>query len=594
MKKLSLIILTLIVNGYAPLDLRGKEPGLYLDVVDVAALATKGDGSPSNPYTGWATLTPAPETEYYFRAGKTFSYDHSPNWLVTGVVVRGGAGTILKHLGAGNAFVMDNPGAHEGPTSIRWTHNVRVENLIIQGNAQTTNGMFLRGIRNGLFKHISIRDVSEAAIYTEALVTNVFENVRCLGQETEKWLKVGRDYNVVSRVKVVPKYGMVLGSRDSYDWTTTTTVINPVFEGVSVAGIWVQNGPMNNTFINGTCENNGGKGMQIDGRYNVFENMDFEANRGHDINIIDCGNQLINCFSTGTVAMSAGGLQTIFLGGHYNRITADVSARFTTLIGATFTTFTDDSKTAILVGTIDKSGLRHDSFLGNYIPRVAALPFASTVNIPFASNVNTDARKSSIFNVGPLTSSFTLANPTNPTDGQTITWRFQQDAIGGRTITYGSQFRALPGRSLPALSTAPQACDYIVATYNAGSEKWDVQNGGSGGYNPEPEYTSLAADESGNITWTFTPSTKVQNTTTILTKAKNKLALIGLTSGAHGRLIVRQDGIGGRSITLPPNSIVEGGGSGTVALTPAPDSVDVLTFTYDGTNLLWERHENFH
>ena len=587
-------MLALIVNGYAQLDLRGKEPSSQ-NPVDVAALATKGDGSPSNPYTGWESLTLAPETEYYFRAGKTFAYVHSPNWLVTGVVVRGGAGTILKHLGTGNAFVMDNPGAHEGPLSVRWTHNVRVENLIIQGNAQTTNGMFLRGIRNGVFKDISIRDVSEAAIYTEALVTNVFENVRCLGQETEKWSKVGDTYNVVSKVKVIPKYGMVLGVRDVADCTTTTTIINPVFEGVSVAGIWVKNGAQNNTFINGTCENNGGKGMQIDGMYNVFDNMDFEANGGHDIDIIGPRNQFINNFSTGTVAMSLNAIQTIFLGGKYNTMIADGggTSLFTTLIGTVYSTFTDTSKTAILLGTMDKSGLRRDAFLGNYIPRVAALSFASTVNTPLASTINTDARKSSTFDVGPVTSSFALANPTNPTDGQTITWRFQQDATGGRTITYGSQFRAPPGRSLPALSTAPHACDYIVAIYNAATQTWDVQNGGSGGYDPEPEYTPLTADESGNITWTFTPSAKIQNAMTTLTEAKNKLVLTGLTSGASGRLIVKQDAIGGRSITLPPSSIVEDGGNGTIGLTVAPDSVDVLTFTYDGTNLLWEKHKNF-
>jgi hypothetical protein len=572
MKKLLIIVLAVAANAYSPLHSK-TNIATNPKIVDVAILATEGNGSSGDPYRGWENLIPAAETEYYFREGKTFSYAHSPNWLVTGIALRGGAGTTLNHTGNGNAFVMDNPGG-QVPNSRNWTKNVRVENLIIQGNPNTTNGMFLRGIRDGLFKHISIRDVSASAVYTEALVTNVFENVRCAPGEMPN-----------ATFHVIPLYGVQLSTRGVADCTTTTTFINPVFEGMLVAGIYIKTGCQNNTFINGACESNTGKGMQIDGFYNVFENMDFEANGREDINMTVGRNQLLNCFSTGTINLNKNAQQTIILGGKYNTITIDESSFLTSLIGVVYTTLTDASKTAVLIGNASGDSLSYPSFTNNYIPRV--------VKIPFAVTINTDARRSSVFNVGTLTSDFTLANPTNPTDGQTIVWRLSQDAIGGRKISYGDQFKALHGRSLPILSMASNAEDYIAATYNLRSESWDVQSSENTGSESGPIYISLSADKDGAIAWPFTPATKTQNATTTLTHLRNTIVLTGLTSGASGRLIVKQDAVGRRTVALPAGSIVGDGGEGIVTLSVAPNSIDILTFTYDGENLMWEKRANF-
>lgn len=55
----------------------------------------------------------------------------------------------------------------------------------------------------------------------------------------------------------------------------------------------------------------------------------------------------------------------------------------------------------------------------------AVSPFYQTIVIP-----------------GTLTGNTTIANPTNPRRGQRLTYVFTQDGTGGRTITWGSAFKA--------------------------------------------------------------------------------------------------------------------------------------------------------
>jgi hypothetical protein len=58
-------------------------------------------------------------------------------------------------------------------------------------------------------------------------------------------------------------------------------------------------------------------------------------------------------------------------------------------------------------------------------------------------------------------------------------------------------------------------------------------------------------------------------------------------SGSQGVLIVKQDGTGGRTLSLPATSKVVNSGTGTWTPTAAAGSIDVLAWIYDGTNFLW-------
>lgn len=92
------------------------------------------------------------------------------------------------------------------------------------------------------------------------------------------------------------------------------------------------------------------------------------------------------------------------------------------------------------------------------------------VTIAYASTINTDCSVGDEFEV-TLTGAMTLANPTNMVDGQTVRWRFTQDATGGRVLTLGTAFNGIFN-----LTVAANAVDVMQANYNAATSKWDVLN----------------------------------------------------------------------------------------------------------------------
>jgi hypothetical protein len=440
--------------------------GSSLAAVDVANFATSGSGSQASPWVGWdAAVSWQPETEYFFRKGY-YAYMISPNFLKTGIALRGEAGTVLQFNGVGNAVVFDNPGG-SGHDFSDWTMNVRMENFIIQGTTGATNGLYLRAVRNGIFRHISVRDVSGACVWGEALVTNMIENLRCSHHEMPN-----------DTFNVVPAYGIVLGTRGAADSTTTTTVTNAVIEGVSQVGVWIKAGSFSNTFLNGTSEGNLGKGMVIDGFFNTIVNMDFEANGSTDVEINEAGNELQGVVSAGLVYARFGYLNK--LRGRFTNVTIDY-ADYTDLTGAFIAgVLTEGVPTTIKVGYYVKGEFRNDSFVGNVLTPIVSLTMANGV-------IATDARKSSLFYV-LMTSDVMLAVPTNGVDGQRVTWKFQQDSAGGRALKFGDGFASMSGQLVSGQSTglfnpiartpqvtvnaASNSVTEISARYDASSARW--------------------------------------------------------------------------------------------------------------------------
>lgn len=87
--------------------------------------------------------------------------------------------------------------------------------------------------------------------------------------------------------------------------------------------------------------------------------------------------------------------------------------------------------------------------------------------------ITTNAALSNSFAV-TLQGNRTLSNPTNSTDGQRVTWRIKQDAVGTRTITLGTKFRL--GTDIPVVTLTVTALktDYLTAVYNLAADTWDV------------------------------------------------------------------------------------------------------------------------
>jgi hypothetical protein len=425
--------------------------------IDVSQLATSGNGSQASCWQGWDTaVTWVGEQEYYFPSG-VYCYSTSPNFLKTGIALRGEAGAVLKHTGSGNAITFDDP--------ISWTMNVRMENFIIQGNSATTNGLFLRGVRNGVFKHISVRDVSGAGIWTEACVTNILDNFRVTRLENP---------NFVWNVK--PAYGIVIAGRGA-DTSTYWTITNPVIEDVKTVGIWIKPGCFGMNITGGTVEMNttpGFIGALIEGPWNRLESIDFEANSSNtDIQISQQRNFLTNVLSGNFTHITAGAANQIS-GGRYHNLTIDPYVHLTIVTGIEWTgTFIDQDTliSTIKFGNVAPSNqgfYRLDSELGNVIGNMLPLNFGPIIN--------TDCITSSNFSFFAF-GNFILANPVNGTNGQKVTWRIGQDSVGSRLISFGSKFRAKDGTSLPVLSTTPRAFDYITAVYNSapGRDTWDIQ-----------------------------------------------------------------------------------------------------------------------
>jgi hypothetical protein len=88
-----------------------------------------------------------------------------------------------------------------------------------------------------------------------------------------------------------------------------------------------------------------------------------------------------------------------------------------------------------------------------------------------AGNASIDASTGNVFAIA-ATANFTLANPTNPTDGQVIHLRITQDATGSRIMTLGTAWNA--GTSTVTLSTGANKIDHLVAMYHSGTSKWHI------------------------------------------------------------------------------------------------------------------------
>ncbi len=110
---------------------------------------------------------------------------------------------------------------------------------------------------------------------------------------------------------------------------------------------------------------------------------------------------------------------------------------------------------------------------GNGIIRSKKATVTEVVTLIDDTIINTNASLSNHFRV-TLSGNRTLANPTNPTDGQKVIWEIRQDATGSRTISYGSQFAFGTDVTSAVLSTTPNKIDFVGAIYVASSSKWYV------------------------------------------------------------------------------------------------------------------------
>jgi hypothetical protein len=108
---------------------------------------------------------------------------------------------------------------------------------------------------------------------------------------------------------------------------------------------------------------------------------------------------------------------------------------------------------------------------GYLAPAVAALSFGSSIAV--------NAALGNAFNLTLTASTGTLANPTNPVDGQVIRFRVTQGAGGSFTLAYGTAYD-FGAAGAPVLSTTAAKVDIIAFEYVASISKWCCLGSGLG------------------------------------------------------------------------------------------------------------------
>ena len=93
-------------------------------------------------------------------------------------------------------------------------------------------------------------------------------------------------------------------------------------------------------------------------------------------------------------------------------------------------------------------------------------------SVTSSATVTADADANDLVVITAQAEGLTLANPTGtPVQGQPLMIRIKDNGTS-RSITYGSQFRAL-GVTLPTATTISKTT-YLGCIYNATDTKWDV------------------------------------------------------------------------------------------------------------------------
>lgn len=110
-------------------------------------------------------------------------------------------------------------------------------------------------------------------------------------------------------------------------------------------------------------------------------------------------------------------------------------------------------------------------FTGHVSPAAAVLTFGASIAV--------NAALGNIFNLTLTASTGTLANPTNPVEGQIIRFRVTQGAGAPYSLAYGSAYN-FGAAGQPILSTTTGAVDILAFEYVSGKLAWCYVGAGLG------------------------------------------------------------------------------------------------------------------
>lgn len=161
------------------------------------------------------------------------------------------------------------------------------------------------------------------------------------------------------------------------------------------------------------------------------------------------------------------------VGGSKGVGTINVNGVYSTALGATNTGYAGyfaNTSTASGAEAIYASG---PSYLGGFTTIAGGATIAPVALTVSASAFATNAALSNYFYVTlPNSTSTTASAPTNPTDGQIISYELSQNGTGSGTVSWNSVFDFGAGGT-PTITTTASKIDILAFRYSARNTKWN-------------------------------------------------------------------------------------------------------------------------
>lgn len=291
-------------------------------VFNVLDFGARRDGSDDGPAIRRALeAAGAAQGTLLFPPG-TYSYERSPNFAQNNLEIVGQGKVTLRHTGQGVGFVADGWLKKFG----RRVWNMRIENLILEGNAGTTIGFLFRSLHHGRFVRLR---VTGGAPEGEGFRTESFVANAC-----ESWCVSGSE----PFVGTLPATGITLTSLAAPKHNLSTadcTLTNFIVEGCARVGVHLERA-QHNLIRGGTFEHNHtGTGLLLSepASGNVVDGVFLEANHVH----LDCEgpqNQFLGLSAAkGRCRFRGAANFNRLIGGRYHALEIEDGVRDTKLVG---------------------------------------------------------------------------------------------------------------------------------------------------------------------------------------------------------------------------------------------------------------------